>query len=40
MAWLACDVCGKKMDAQGSWDTPFKIICKECINKLKNKGKK
>jgi len=37
MAWLPCDICGKHGVAQGSWDTPFKIVCKECANKLKDK---
>ena len=36
MAWLPCDICGKKGVAQGNWDTQFKIICVECAKKLKD----
>lgn len=35
MAWLPCDICGKSRVAQGSWDNPFKIVCKECYEKSK-----
>ena len=37
MASLPCDICGKKGVAFGSWDTPFKIVCKECSEKMKGK---
>lgn len=32
MAYLLCDKCGKITTHQGSWDTPIKILCKNCSN--------
>lgn len=33
MAYLPCDICGGPTNTQGSWDTPFKVICTKCANK-------
>lgn len=36
MANLRCDKCGGSTDHFGSWDTPIKILCKECSIKSHN----
>jgi hypothetical protein len=35
MAYLRCDECGASTNNQGSWDTPIKILCEKCYEKLK-----
>ncbi len=32
-AYLRCDKCGGQTNTQGSWDTPFPIICANCAKK-------
>jgi len=36
MAYLPCDKCGALTDHMGSWDTPIRILCKECSIKSRN----
>jgi hypothetical protein len=38
MANLRCDECGSSdTNTFGSWDTPIKVLCKNCSKKKNNK---